>query len=220
MPASLAIFPTSCRARRTLVPVIFAGSSLDDSSASLPVKYQYASQVGQIYAITCGSALRAKRCREIKFHLTGILWHLGVHDCAGEQRACQKPASPTPFKERLLGRSLDRERRLKVNVCGASPVSENSAFRAGIVKKSRSADPMRIWEWRKEQVPALPFIVPMSPPGYSSAWLRPRRARYRVAQQAHCSSTTSSRLNLRLVRHSPGIGREAASSFRFRSNRI
>jgi len=27
---------------------------------------------------------------------------------------------------------------------------------------------MRIWKQRKEQVPALPFIVSMSPPGYPS----------------------------------------------------
>jgi hypothetical protein len=36
----------------------------------------------------------------------------------------------------------------------------------------------------------LPFIVSMSPPGYPSAWLRPRRARFRFARQDHCSSTT------------------------------
>ena len=32
------------------------------------------------------------------------------------------------------------------------------------------------------------FIVSMSPPGYPSAWLRPRSARFRFARQDHCSS--------------------------------
>jgi hypothetical protein len=68
-------------------------------------------------------------------------------------------------------------------------------FGAGIFKASRSTDPMRIWKQRKGQVPALPFIVSMSPPGYPSAWLRPRRARFRFARQDHCSFTTSIRLN-------------------------
>jgi hypothetical protein len=39
----------------------------------------------------------------------------------------------------------------------------------GIVKAPRYTDSMRIWKQRKEQVPALPFIVSMSPPGYPSA---------------------------------------------------
>jgi hypothetical protein len=38
-----------------------------------------------------------------------------------------------------------------------------------------------------------------------SAWLRPRRARFRFARQDHCSSTTSIRLNFRLARHPPAI---------------
>ena len=59
---------------------------------------------------------------------------------------------------------------------------------------------MRIWKPRKEQIPALPFIVSMSPSGYPSAWLRPRRARFRFARQDHCSSTTSIRLNFRMRR--------------------
>jgi hypothetical protein len=57
---------------------------------------------------------------------------------------------------------------------------------------------MRIWKPRKEHIPALPFIVSMSPPGYPSAWLRPRRARFRFAGQDHCISATSIRLNFRM----------------------
>jgi len=71
-------------------------------------------------------------------------------------------------------------------------------FGAGIFKASGSTDPMGIWKQRKEQVPALPFIVSMSPPGYPSAWLRPRRAGFRFARQDPCSSTTSIGLNCRL----------------------
>ncbi len=37
------------------------------------------------------------------------------------------------------------------------------------------------------------------PPSYPSAWLRPRRARFRFARQDHFSSTTSIRLNFRLA---------------------
>jgi hypothetical protein len=65
---------------------------------------------------------------------------------------------------------------------------------------------MRIREAAQEAFPALPIIVSMSPPGYPSAWLRPRRARFRFARQDHCSSTTSIRLNFRFARHPPGIG--------------
>ncbi len=59
---------------------------------------------------------------------------------------------------------------------------------------------MRIWKQRKEQVPALLFIVSIGPPGYSSAWLRPRRARFRFTRQDLCSSTTSIGLNFRMAR--------------------
>jgi hypothetical protein len=80
---------------------------------------------------------------------------------------------------------------------GRSPLVSIPPFGAEIFKASGSTDPMRIWNQRKEQVPALLFIVSMSPPGYPSAWLRPRRARFRFAQQDHCSSTTSISLNFR-----------------------
>ncbi len=40
----------------------------------------------------------------------------------------------------------------------------------------------------QERVLTPPFIVSMSPPGYPSAWLRPRSARFRFARQDHCSS--------------------------------
>src|SRR5713101_1438907 len=63
---------------------------------------------------------------------------------------------------------------------GRSPLVSIPPFGAGIFKASGSTDPMRIWKQRKEQVPALLFIVSMSPPGYPSAWLRPRRARFRI----------------------------------------
>ena len=59
---------------------------------------------------------------------------------------------------------------------GRSPLLSIPPFGARIFKASRSTDPMRIWKQRKGQVPALPFIVSMSPPGYPSAWLRPRSA--------------------------------------------
>jgi hypothetical protein len=49
----------------------------------------------------------------------------------------------------------------------------------------------------KEQVPALLFIVWISPPGYPSAWLRPGTARFRFARQDNCSSTPSIGLNFR-----------------------
>jgi len=48
---------------------------------------------------------------------------------------------------------------------GCSPLVSNSTLRAGIYK------------------------VSIRPPGYPSAWLRPRRARFRFARQDHCSST-------------------------------
>ena len=47
----------------------------------------------------------------------------------------------------------------------------------------------------QERVLTPPFIVPMSPPGYPSAWLRPRSARFRFARQDHCSSATTCRFS-------------------------
>src|SRR6266566_306583 len=52
---------------------------------------------------------------------------------------------------------------------GRSPLVSVPPFGVGIVKAPRYTDSMRIWKQRKEQVPALPFIVSMSPPGYPSA---------------------------------------------------
>lgn len=43
------------------------------------------------------------------------------------------------------------------------------------------------WEQRRKLVPALLFIVLMSPPGYPSAWLPPGRARFRFTWRSHCS---------------------------------
>jgi hypothetical protein len=92
---------------------------------------------------------------------------------------------------------------------GRSPLVSIPPFGAGIFKASRSTDPMRIWKQRKEQIPALPFIVSMSPPGHPSAWLRPRRARFRFARQDHCSFTTSIRLNFRMGRKPLGTAASA-----------
>ena len=47
----------------------------------------------------------------------------------------------------------------------------------------------------QERVLTPPFIVSMSPPGYPSAWLRPRSARFRFARQDHCSSATTCRFS-------------------------
>jgi len=47
----------------------------------------------------------------------------------------------------------------------------------------------------QERVLTAPFIVSMSPPGYPSAWLRPRSARFRFARQNRCNSATSCRFS-------------------------
>ena len=49
-----------------------------------------------------------------------------------------------------------------------------------------SFDPMEFGR-RKNESSRPPFIVSMSPPGYPSAWLRPRSARFHFARQDHCS---------------------------------
>jgi len=49
----------------------------------------------------------------------------------------------------------------------ALSVSEYSAHRAGILEAPGSTDPKRIWKQCKQQVPALLFIVAMSPLGYA-----------------------------------------------------
>ena len=57
-----------------------------------------------------------------------------------------------------------------------------------------SFDPMEFGR-RKNESSRSPFIVSMSPPGYLSAWLRPRSARFRLARQNHCNSATSCRFS-------------------------
>ena len=47
----------------------------------------------------------------------------------------------------------------------------------------------------QERVLTPPFIVSMSPPGYPSAWLRPRSALFLFARQNHCNSATSCRFS-------------------------
>jgi hypothetical protein len=84
--------------------------------------------------------------------------------------------------EWLYAVTIERDRLVLVQPemeRGRSPlVSEYSTLRVGIFKAS------------------------IRPPGYPSAWLRPRRARFRFARPDHCSSTTSIRLNFRVARDS------------------
>ena len=55
-------------------------------------------------------------------------------------------------------------------------------------------DPMEVGR-RKNELSRPRFIVSMSPPGYPSAWLRPRIARLRFDLQNHCDSATSCRFS-------------------------
>ena len=57
----------------------------------------------------------------------------------------------------------------------------------------------------REEPPALPDIVSMSPPGYPSAWLHPCRARFRFTRQVHCSSMLSGDLNFGSAHDPTGI---------------
>lgn len=69
----------------------------------------------------------------------------------------------------------------------------------------------------KEQVQALPFIVPISPLGYPSARLHPCIARFRFARQDHYSSAVWCSLKFRIR----GDTREIAPPApRFECNRL
>jgi hypothetical protein len=59
-----------------------------------------------------------------------------------------------------------------------------------------SFDPM-VFRRRKNGVLTPPFIVSMSPPGYPSAWLRPRSARFRFARQIIVARNDLPFLNIR-----------------------
>src|SRR6202795_3095482 len=57
----------------------------------------------------------------------------------------------------------------------------------------------------QERALAPPFIVSMSPPGYPSAWLRPRSARFRFTWQNLCALRNELPfLNIRFARDSAG----------------
>ena len=92
------------------------------------------------------------------------------------------------------------------------PLVVNSALRAGIFKAWGLSIRWRLGA--QERVLTPPFIVSMSPPGYPSAWLRPRSARFRFARQNHCSSATTCRFEhpvcpwLRQNPDRPGPNRE------------
>jgi hypothetical protein len=60
---------------------------------------------------------------------------------------------------------------------------EDSALRAGIFKAYGSIDPIGGFVGDTFCAPPCLFIVSMSPSGYPSAELRPRRARFRFARQ-------------------------------------
>ena len=49
--------------------------------------------------------------------------------------------------------------------------------------------------WTKPLLLVTPRTVAMSPPGYPSAWLRPRSARFRFTWQNHYNSATSCRFS-------------------------
>src|SRR5271156_3398075 len=100
----------------------------------------------------------------------------------------QKVQQPTPHRMKCL-RSFSKQVSIHATLTvlvqpemerGRSPLVSNSTLRAGI------------------------FRAPIRPPSYPSAWLRPRRARFRFARPDHCSSTTSIRLNFRVARDSDG----------------
>jgi len=83
-----------------------------------------------------------------------------------------------------------------------SPLVSIPPFRAGIFK----AWGLSIrWGFgrRKNGVLTPPFIVSMSPPGYPSAWLRPRSARFRFARQIIVARNDLPFLNIRFARDHP-----------------
>jgi len=65
-----------------------------------------------------------------------------------------------------------------------------------------SFDPMGVWA-AQERSPHAPFIVSMSPPGYPSAWLRPRSAHFRFARQIIVARNDLPFLNIRFARNHP-----------------
>jgi len=78
---------------------------------------------------------------------------------------------------------------------GRSPLVSIPPFRAGIFKASGSTDPMWFLERAQKRSLRAPIIVSMSPPGYPSAWLRPRIASFRFARQDHCSARRDPRFS-------------------------
>ena len=87
------------------------------------------------------------------------------------------------------------QKHSRIMVCWFSPKWE----REGALRKFRfrpsggnfrgmgSFDPMEVLG-AQERVFVSPSIVSMSPPGYPSAWLRPRIASFRLTRQDHGSS--------------------------------
>jgi hypothetical protein len=74
------------------------------------------------------------------------------------------------------------------------PGEATFALSGGDFQGMGSFDPMKVGR-RKNESSRPPFIVSMSPPGYPSAWLRPRSARFRFARQDHSSSATTCRFS-------------------------
>ena len=68
-----------------------------------------------------------------------------------------------------------------------SPLVSIPPFGRGFLRHGGLSIRWGFWAAR-ERVLTPPFIVSMSPPGYPSAWLRPRSARFRFTRHDHCSS--------------------------------
>ena len=88
---------------------------------------------------------------------------------------------------------LPRNRRTKPGVLVQPELEKRRSPLVSIPPFGRGFSRHRVFRsdggWAaQERVLTSPFIVSMSPPGYPSAWLRPRSARFRFARQVHCSS--------------------------------
>ena len=107
-----------------------------------------------------------------------------VHKASTVTRADeQEKPGLAPNREPWQASSVPAQREMQ---SGRSPLASIPRFGRGLSGHGVNRSDVLCWEARKRG-PRAPPIVAMSPLGYPSAWLRPRRARFRFAWHGYCN---------------------------------
>ena len=114
---------------------------------------------------------------------------------ASEQASAMTPSPRLRRSAMLAGRMFSSSRSVLVQremESGRNPLVSRFRPSGGDFQGMRVYRSDVVWGEREKEYSAPPSIVSMSPPGYPSAWVRPRRARFCFTRQNHCKPSLES----------------------------